>query len=176
MKKLVLFLLIGILPMSAMAAGAAKKAAVMDSADNTAEPDKVDGCGLGWQITAKRTFLGTTTRGTTNAFVPPTFGMTSGTIGCDQLSLAKEDTNAAVYAFNNFDSIKIEMAEGQGEYLQGFAKTMGCNEAAYGAFGEMTQQNYRAIIGTENTSSTQMFKNVKSQIKQNPVLSSNCKA
>lgn len=174
MKNLVLFLLIGILPMSAMAAG--KKAAVMDSAENTIEPDKIDGCGLGWQITQKKTFLGTTTRGTTNAFVPPTFGMTSGTIGCEQLSLAKEDTNAAVFAFNNFDSIKIEMAQGQGEYLQGFAKTMGCNENAFGAFGEMTQHNFRTIIGTENTSSTQMFQNVKNQIKKNSTLSANCRA
>ena len=174
MKKLVLFLLIGILPMGAMAA--AKKAAVMDSNENTMAEDKSDGCGLGWQVTAKKSFLGTTTRGTTNAFVPPTFGMTSGTIGCEQHSFAKQDTNAAVFAFNNFDSIKIEMAEGQGETLQGFAKTMGCNDSAFGAFGEMTQQNYRAIIGTEKTSSTQMFQNVKSQIKKNAILSSNCRA
>lgn len=46
-------------------------------------PGGSDGCGLGWEVTGEKTMLATTTRGTTNAFVPPTFGMTSGTIGCE---------------------------------------------------------------------------------------------
>ena len=44
-----------------------------------------DGCGLGSEVTQKKSLLATTTRGTTNGTIPPAFGMTSGTIGCDQL-------------------------------------------------------------------------------------------
>ncbi|MBK9038693.1 MAG: DUF3015 family protein [Bdellovibrionales bacterium] len=44
--------------------------------------DTMDGCGLGWEVTDSETMIGTTTRGTTNMFVPPAFGMTTGTIGC----------------------------------------------------------------------------------------------
>ncbi|MFM8315218.1 MAG: DUF3015 family protein [Deltaproteobacteria bacterium] len=56
-----------------------------------------DSCGLGWQVTQKKSFLATTTRGTTNAFVPPTFGMTFGTIGCDKHSFAKNMVIRAVF-------------------------------------------------------------------------------
>lgn len=53
--------------------------------------DTMDGCGLGWEVTSSETMIGTTTRGTTNAVVPPTFGMTTGTLGCKKLDIASND-------------------------------------------------------------------------------------
>lgn len=48
--------------------------------------------------------------------------MTSGTMGCDQHQIAKNDKDPAKFAYNNLDSLSIEMAQGQGEYL---AETIG---------------------------------------------------
>ena len=134
--------------------------------------DKSDGCGLGWQVTKNHTMIATTTRGTTNGVVSPTYGMTSGTLGCDQHSLAKRDQAAALYAANNYESLSTEMAEGKGEYLQGFARTLGCNDASLNTFGKMTQSNYGSLSDSKN--GFELIKSVKDQIKQNPTLSANC--
>lgn len=138
-------------------------------------PTGTDGCGLGWQVTQKKTILGTSIRGTTNAFVPPTFGMTSGTLGCDKHEIAKNDMDAAKFAFNNQEPLSIEMAQGQGEYLAGFAKTLGCDDSVHADFAKMTQENYETIV-IEDQSALSLLKNVKAQIRKHPVLSESCRA
>jgi len=145
------------------------------AAEDAVEPD-TDGCGLGWQVTQKKTLSATTTRGTTNAFVPPTFGMTTGTLGCAQHPLSQRDMDGARYAYNNFDVLSIEMAEGQGEFLTGFARTMGCDDASVQAFSHMTQSHYRSIMSNGNATRIQMFDNIKSEMQNDPVLSARCNA
>lgn len=137
------------------------------------EPDS-DSCGLGWQVTNKKTFLATTTRGTTNYVVPPTFGMTSGTMGCVQHSFAGKDQDAAAYAMANYDALSVEMAEGRGEFLEALARTMGCSGGAIDEFGRMTQQRYRSIFNAGKATPVQMFKNVKHEVRQHPALARGC--
>ncbi len=172
MKRLfIVMLVVGLLPLTANAE--AKKGSLDSGHDG--QPD-TDSCGLGWQVTQKKTMLATSTRGTTNGFVPPTFGMTTGTIGCAQHSIAKNDVDAARYAFNNYESLTMEMAQGSGEYLSAFAHTLGCSAGVQSEFGRMTQDNYSAIMGNAQTTAVEMFQNVKAQVKQNAVLASNCRA
>lgn len=102
-----------------------------------------DSCGLGWQVTKKKTFSATTTRGTTNSVIPPTFGMTSGTMGCDQHSLVKADMKSLHYADANYENLMSEMAEGQGEFLTGFVQAMGCTPSA--EINSALQSNYGTI-------------------------------
>lgn len=116
-----------------------------------------DGCGLGWQVTNKKSFLGTTTRGTTNAFIPPTFGMTSGTIGCDQHTFAKNEMPAVNYVATNQDAIMIDIAAGGGENLAALAQAMGCANSA--GLVSQAQANYSSLM---NVSSDQFYRNVKS--------------
>ena len=130
-----------------------------------------DSCGLGWQITQKKSFAATTTRGTTNAFVPPSFGMTSGTLGCDKHSFVKNEEAGVMFAFANQEPLAIEMAKGEGEYVAGFAQALGCSDV--NSFGRMTQNKYTEII-SENGSAIQMYKNIKQQIAQDSDLSSSC--
>ncbi len=134
-------------------------------------PGGSDMCGLGWSVTQKKSFLGSTTRTSTNFTIPPTFGMTSGTINCDQHSLAQRDLPAAKVVVANYDVLKVEMASGSGETLAALAQTMGCSEAAVPAFGKSMQKNYEKIIGS---SSLDMFENVKSQVKQEKALAQAC--
>jgi len=158
--------------MSAPKKEAAKEETHAAASSNPVSPNEgSDSCGIGWQVTNKKTFLGTTTRGTTNSFVPPTFGMTSGTIGCQSHTFAKNEESAVKYAATNFDELKIEMAEGQGEYLTAFARTMGCNAAAASEFSHMTQVKYEAIT---TGGSLDFYENVKKEIKASPALSAGC--
>ena len=145
------------------------------TAERGSNPTGTDGCGLGWQVTQKKTMLGTSIRGTTNAFVPPTFGMTSGTMGCEKHDIAKNDMDAAKFAFNNQEPLTIEMAQGQGEYLAGFAKTLGCDDTAQPEFAKMAQNQYGEIV-KDGQSPLGLLKNVKAQMKKNPVLSVSCRA
>jgi hypothetical protein len=114
-----------------------------------------DGCGLGWQVTSKKSFLATTTRGTTNSVVPPTFGMTSGTIGCDTHSFARRDQQAVEFVASNKDPLLMDMAQGKGEYLQSLFQVMGCD------------------ISSKATP-VEMYSTVRAHVKSNPELARSC--
>ena len=105
--------------------------------------DSAEGCGLGWEITSKASWAGSSTRMTTNAFVPPTFGMTSGTLGCTRFSIVKnEEREAVTYVVNNYSNLKETLATGQGEYVEALSEVMGCGAA----FGAKVQSDYDAVV------------------------------
>jgi hypothetical protein len=136
--------------------------------------DSSDGCGLGWEVTSKTSFSATSTRATTNAFVPPTFGMTSGTMGCARHSLVKKkDEPAAFYAIENYDSLRQEMAEGSGENLRAFATLMGCDSKAYPEFSNMVRKHFDTIASDPDTRLDLVIK-VRAELDRDPVLGSTC--
>ncbi|MBK7842425.1 MAG: DUF3015 family protein [Bdellovibrionales bacterium] len=116
--------------------------------------DTMDGCGLGWEVTDSETMIGTTTRGTTNMFVPPAFGMTTGTIGCKQLSFAANEQEAANYVINNYSNLKQELASGEGEYVEGLTEVMGCKNTA------RIQSQYRTVVAPAQNG-VELYKNLK---------------
>lgn len=127
--------------------------------------DSLDGCGLGWQVTESRTMIGTTTRGTTNAFVPPAFGMTSGTIGCEQIAFAKNDQEAASFVATNYQTLKSELAIGQGEYVSAMIQSFGCSSANVPSISSDLQKKYDSVVApTQNA--TELFSNLKAEIGQ----------
>ena len=143
MKKLIL--------VSAMIVGAAAYA-----------EDKLDGCGLGWQVTQGKTYTATTTRGTTNAFVPPTFGMTTGTLGCEQLDVGAKDKEAAEFVASNYEQLKSQLAMGRGEYVDGMVSAFGC-KANSEVIGSRLQKNYSSIIAPAQNS-IELYKNIRGDI------------
>lgn len=116
-----------------------------------------DGCGLGWQVTQKKSLLGTFTRATTNAVVPPTFGMTTGTIGCDQHSIAMRDVPAAQFVATNYDALMMDMAQGEGENLSALSNSLGCSNVK--AFGEATKKNFSAL--TQDADSLELVRRLR---------------
>jgi hypothetical protein len=124
--------------------------------------DKLDGCGLGWQVTQGKTYTATTTRGTTNAFIPPTFGMTTGTMGCDKLDIGAQDREAADYVASNYEQLKSEIAMGRGEYVDGMASAFGCKALA-NEIGAQLQKNYDTVVAPAQNS-LELYKNIRTQI------------
>lgn len=106
-----------------------------------------DGCGLGWEVYDGKSLVGTSIRGTTNSVVPPTFGMTSGTIGCDQHPIAMNQKQAVEYVSKNYEPLMIQVAQGRGEYVNALASTLNCKDAGFGA---VLQQNYSTLSKIEN--------------------------
>jgi hypothetical protein len=153
----------------------AKKAASTTPESIEPIPDG-DSCGLGWKVTDKRTLSAVITRGTTNVFVPPTFGMTSGTVGCKQIPLSKRDEQGLEYAYNNRDVLNLEMAEGRGEFLRGFAESMGCADSSYPEFAHELQNHYREITRDGSESGIQLFNSVRTEIRSDTLLAASCGA
>jgi hypothetical protein len=125
----------------------------------------MDGCGLGWQVTEAPTLMGTATRGTTNAIIPPSFGMTSGTIGCEQLSVAQNEQESASFVATNYQTLKSELAVGHGEYVSAMIESFGCSSNQVPALSQKIQQNYQSVVApTQNA--TELYKNLKNEIGQ----------
>lgn len=123
--------------------------------------DRLDGCGLGWQVTDKKTYTATLTRGTTNSVVPPTFGMTTGTMGCDKLDIGQNNVEASNYVATNFDSLKSELATGQGEYVTALATAMGCSTSA-DVIGARLQEKYSTVVAPAQDAQT-LFEGIRTE-------------
>src|SRR5258706_10011582 len=78
------------------------------------------GCGLGYLLLSNKDnekvtqVLGATTNGT---FGTQTFGISSGTSGCTEDGAVKVSKATEVYTEVNLDSLRREMAMGQGEFV-----------------------------------------------------------
>jgi hypothetical protein len=133
--------------------------------------DKSEGCGLGWKVTSRTSLSGTSTRGTTNSGgVSSIFGTSFGTSGCDKHGLVKNEKQAIHFAEANYDNLLLEMATGSGEFLEGFAVTLGCNPQS---FGSAMQKNYLQIIQSGNSAGPLLNK-VNAIISTDSSLASQC--
>lgn len=172
-SKMIVLALVALMAVPAFAAGGDHRQPAAAGGGQGIVGGGSDGCGLGWQVTDKRTMIGTTTRGTTNAVIPPTFGMTSGTIGCEQHQFAKNEMNAVNYVASNTEALSVEMAQGSGEYVTGLALEMGCSATQIPAFGQALQNNFEAIVPA-SANGAQMYKNVRNMIRNDAALSQSC--
>lgn len=133
--------------------------------------DTSSGCGMGYQVAPKQSLISSSTRSIVNATFSSTIGMTLGTSGCAKHSIVKNDAKGVHFAEANLNQLAIDMARGNGEYVQGFASVLGCQNAAL--FGAMVQKNYIKFFPQNGTSGAELYNNVKSEvIKENRVL--NC--
>lgn len=128
--------------------------------------DKSNGCGLGWDVAPQKSLVSSYTRAITNASTSSTSGMTSGTSGCDRHSIVDNKKLDIHYAELNFHSLMLEMALGQGEYLNGFATVLGCADAHISQFSKMAQKHYKSLMPSQNASPAQLVEGAKRTMKQ----------
>ena len=160
MKKLVALSLVaavaGIVPASARAAGS----------------HPMSGCGLGYVLFANQEnsklyqILGATTNGTSGN---QTFGITSGTSGCTEDGAVKFVKEAEVFADVNLESLRKEMAQGQGEFVNAFAVLVG-GESKAPELVQLFQKEYGTLFPSAATSSSDMLKSLSAVLEANPVL------
>ena len=134
--------------------------------------DSSSGCGMGYAIAPKQSLVSSSTRSLVNATFSNTLGMTLGTSGCAKHSIVQNESKGIHYAEANMDQLAMEMARGNGEFVQGFASVFGCQDSR--AFGRMVQAKYETLLPGSDVSGVELYKNVKSEIKNNASLSSSC--
>ena len=102
--------------------------------------------------------------------------MTFGTSNCQKHDIVKKDMEQIYYTEANREYLVIEMAQGGGEYVDTYAKVMGCSDNSVQEFGRTIRQNYSKIVPTSNTPAADVLQNVKKQIRSNFVLAMTCSA
>lgn len=138
--------------------------------------DEAAGCGLGktlWegQSGLLANVLAYTTNQTSGS---QTFGMTSGTSGCNADSTVKVEREQEVFVAVNLENISQEMAQGNGEHLRALATLMGCSTNVYSDFAGLTQQKYGSLFPAADTSTLDLLSGLKREMAANPTLSGAC--
>lgn len=110
------------------------------------------GCGPGTQLWEGNTgvlpkVFGATTNG---CFGFQTFGITFGTLGCNQGGTVTADARLRSFASENLDRLARDMARGDGETLDTFAHLMGVTEADRPAFNAFAKQHFAEIFSGDS--------------------------
>jgi len=134
--------------------------ALLLALSTTVVADNSSGCGLGWQVFPKNSLVSSAFRTTTHIILPNTFSMTFGTSGCSRHDIVQNEKKGIHFAESNFHQLMIDMAKGEGEYLQGFAKVTGYS-GDIKIYGEYIKSNYDHIFPKPGISPAQMYENYK---------------
>lgn len=130
------------------------------------------GCGLGSLIFHDQPGAVQIFAATTNGTGLQSFGITSGTSNCDAKSIILAEQER--YVTHNFSGLAKEMAAGQGEQLATFADLLGCPSVKQAHFNTVTQQNYKAIFASDQTTPVEMLTAVKTVVSSDTELAAAC--
>lgn len=112
------------------------------------------GCGLGRELIGEKQglawdLLGTLLNGT---FGNQTFGMTSGTLGCDTGGKIAMNEKVDIFVADNMDNLAIDIASGQGESLDALAEIAMISGDNKEVFFSALQNNFDQIYPTDTVS------------------------
>lgn len=130
------------------------------------------GCGLGTQLWEGQegiapNVLAATTNGTSGN---QTFGMSTGTLGCDN-SASKGFMAVNEYMDSNMDKVARDMSRGHGEALNGLAAIMGVESSDKGAFFEVSKANFDKIFTGSDVSRATVVENLAAVLRSSAELS-----
>ncbi|MDX1800969.1 MAG: DUF3015 domain-containing protein [Marinobacter sp.] len=128
------------------------------------------GCGVGAMIWKGQSgiaphVLAATTNG---SFGNQTFGMTTGTLGCQTNEAVQ---SMAMYMNGNIDNVARDMSRGNGENLDTLAVVLGVDKADRGEFRQLLQDNFATIFPTTDTTSDEAVSAIVALMEKNEKLS-----
>ncbi|MDX1551442.1 MAG: DUF3015 domain-containing protein [Marinobacter sp.] len=128
------------------------------------------GCGVGAMIWKGQSgiaphVLAATTNGT---FGNQTFGMTTGTLGCQTNQSVQ---SMAMYMESNIDKVARDMSRGSGENLDTLAVLLGVDETDRSAFRNALQDNFATIFPSSDTTSGEAVDAIVALLEKDETLS-----
>lgn len=144
--------------------------ALMLSASTLSFAGTGPGCGVGTMIWEGQSgiaphVLAATTNGT---FGNQTFGMTTGTLGCQTNQVIE---SMALYLDSNIDKVARDMSRGEGENLNTLAVLMGVEAQDRAHFNSTLQDNFAAIFPSADTTSDQAVSAILEVLEKDQALS-----
>jgi hypothetical protein len=131
------------------------------------------GCGLGSMLipsnVAWKQVFAATTNGT---FGNQTFGISTGTLGCESGGLGKSAMARQNFVAANYRDLSREMAAGGGEYVASLSSLMGCSNPA--TFAKFTQSKYQTLFPSADTQPAKMLQTLQSEMSKDATMSASC--
>ncbi len=130
------------------------------------------GCGLGSTLfdgndgTGSQV-LAVTTNGTSGN---QTFGISSGTLGCEEGGVVTASAAVNMFAGANLDALSRDMSVGQGESLASLAQLMGIKTEDKATFFSTVRSNYGTIFSADDISAGKMLDNLYQVMAQQDTL------
>jgi len=141
--------------------GAAFGVLVSGSVALAGDPD----VGCGWGTKAFKGQSGVAAKvlaATTNSCLGnQTFGISSGTAGCNKGGVVKAEVQLNMYAGANIDKLASDMAAGKGESLDTLAHLMGVSDADKPAFFHLAKTHFGTIFPADQMTAGQMLTTLK---------------
>lgn len=146
--------------------------AVLASASTFSFADQDVGCGLGTMLWAGQSglipkLLAATTNGTSGN---QTFGITSGTLGCQADGVISSRAKLSMFMGTNGERLARDMSVGHGESLNALADLMGIKTADKATFFQATKTHFGTIFAPENQSAGQVLAALQAVMAQDSVL------
>lgn len=152
--------------------------ALLATTANVATADQDIGCGLGSMIMVGQSgpifkALGATTNGT---FGNQTFGITTGTLGCQTNGAITSRARLGMFTGSNLDRLARDMSVGQGETLNVLADLMGVKDADKAHFFQATRTNFGKIFAPENETAGEILAALEQVMAEDATLAPYAKA
>jgi hypothetical protein len=118
------------------------------------------GCGLGSMVIQNQdSLLKQVLAATTNSISGnQTFGITSGTLGCEKPTKFVNNEKLQNFVTKNMDQIAMDAARGNGESIKTLAKLMNVKDV--NSFAANLHDNFDKIFVSENVNSAQVIDNI----------------
>lgn len=118
------------------------------------------GCGLGSvlikdQSTTVMQVLAATTNGTSGN---QTFGITSGTLNCEEPASFASNDKLNQFVADNMDELALDISAGKGETLNTVAKLMNVQDSS--AFSAKLKANFSNIYASQNVTSSSVIDSI----------------
>jgi len=150
--------------------GKAVLLALLSTAAISAQAAQAGGGGCGWGNLVfdghkglAPHLLATTTNGTSgNA----TFGLTSGTNGCDSSTTLGYGGRSWLAMNNMIQEISEDMAKGNGEALSAYATILGVPTEERAHFAQVTHEHFAQIFDNQDVTAEQVYSNTQEVMSQ----------
>jgi hypothetical protein len=114
-----------------------------------------------------------TTKGLIKATTDPTTDILSSTSGkawFTEDGLVKDEFKVDAFTALNFENVKQDMAQGQGEYLTSLGSLLGVPEDRQATFFQLTREKYPQLVPTDKTTPAELVAALHSELTSDPRL------
>ncbi|MDO8418164.1 MAG: DUF3015 family protein [Agitococcus sp.] len=142
------------------------------ASSSLAMADQDAGCGLGSVLfegksgTAPKVLAATTN----GSYGNQTFGITSGTLGCQTEGVISSRARLSMFMGANSERLARDMSVGHGETLNVLADLMGVKEQDKSLFFKTAQANFSTIFAANNQTTGQVLDALQQVMAKNAVL------
>jgi len=130
------------------------------------------GCGVGTILFEGQKgpvpqILAVTTNG---SFGNQTFGISSGTLGCEQDAVVRSPTKVKMLMISSLDNLAADVARGQGETLESLAALMAVAPDDKARFFASLQGDFGRIFPSEDVTVDEVIVSINAVLAEDPVL------